>query len=145
MGEKATRKWEAVRILYEDWQVPVELLHQAINVSCRSIDNRALKDGWHRSNSLKHIGIHLIELVNNQLTNLNDRQSSLDEEKQARAVSVIAKTLDSIATLMAKSEGDAPQTLIKESGKRNEPNSDDGTNRTEELDRQLTALIKGLP
>lgn len=160
MGESLTRRWNAVRELREQWAVPFNLLDRVMGRMAGTCARRAEKENWqgpatadlvadancqHLAGS-SSMGLHrqLAETFQEQLDRFQTEDQSSDAEKRARALSILAKTLESIAAIGTKLDTHANQGAGLENGQSGGSLSGSQASDTQELDRQLTALIANL-
>lgn len=146
MSVSASRKLLAVRQLHEHWNVPLDILGNATGLKVKRLEDRAARECWQTSHSAGSLLTKLISVFHQQLEQFSLGASNEGcEEKRARALSILAKTLESVATVGVKTsttqashEAESKRTELDE-----QPNSDDA-NRTAELDRQLAELVQKL-
>ncbi|MEP1206716.1 MAG: hypothetical protein ABJM29_07585 [Rhizobiaceae bacterium] len=68
----------------------------------------------------------------------------VDVEQAAKALAILAKTLESIAAVSIKLGNGLGKSNPQQSGNSNDPHSRSSTTEREELDRQLTKLVGDL-
>ena len=154
MSERAKLRWAALRELHEDWGTPLELLQRATKPQSNDIEKRALVEGWNVHQSTRGLYTQLIETFENQLTKFRGARSEGDDEKGARALSIMAKTLETIVTTEAKLKQVSQKQSDPKNGALDETTSNRGTDddrntissadRTSEIDKALTRLVDGL-
>ncbi|MGI9365323.1 MAG: hypothetical protein ACR2O8_09085 [Rhizobiaceae bacterium] len=159
MGESLARRWKAVRELREQWGVPFDLLDRVMGRVAGTIARRAEKEIWQdsaanhasdayyqqlagRSSGVLHR--QLVDAFQEQLARFQTEDQSGDAEKRARALSILAKTLETLAEIGMKLDTYGNQGAGLENGQPVGSLSGPQASETQELDRQLTALIGNL-
>ena len=138
----------AARRLYEYWHVPAELLAEVVGVKPDDIEQWAEPENWRRRDgssaacSAGDLYNRFIAVFAAQLDQYRDPVEGSDMEKQARALSGLAKALEIITAVGIK----LGATTGKGSSAFNGTGmgSGSGGTGTEELDRELTKLLQNL-
>ncbi len=86
----------------------------------------------------------LVVIFGQQLDRFHSEGGAGDVEQAARALAILAKTLESIAAVSVKLGGPAGKNHNYHSGGSNEVFSRSNSGGSQELDRQLTQLVKDL-
>lgn len=146
MSGSASRKLLAVRQLHENWNAPLHLLCEAATLKLDCLQARAAKEKWLSSHTAASMLTKLLDVFDQQMNRLAQQiDDEVCAEKRARALSVLAKTLESIAAVGARLS--VTQTNEDRNVKRVEADYETAgvdPNRTAELDRQLAALVQNL-
>ena len=138
----------AARRLFEYWHVPAELLAEVVGVKPDVIEQWAESENWRRRDgssaacSAGDLYNRFIAVFAAQLDQYRDPVEGSDMEKQARALSGLAKALEIITAVGIK----LGATTGKGSSAFNGTgmgSASDGAG-TEELDRELTKLLQNL-
>ena len=148
MSEVLARKWLAARALHEMWRAPFELLDQILGRVAGSVEKQARDEGWSHNDpvnwSVAELHSQLTTIFGNQLARFQSDEQSSDAEKRARALSILAKTLESIAAAAIKVEAFPGGAHNHHDGNSEATVSGSPTAGTAELDRQLTELVAHL-
>ncbi len=156
MGEKADRKWAGLRLLFETWGAPLNLLWQVSDVTLEQIERRSVTERWKTNVASVALHASVVHSFEEQLERITDPGNGLDEEKRTRALSMLAKGLEPLVALAEKlrlqpgSRISEPQDKkhkmhnIQRDQVNHEASAEQDANRTAELDRQIEALIEGL-
>ena len=96
----ATRKWEILRVLHENYKVPLPLLTEIGQVEIKTAIRIAGEQNWRLGICAAMLQARLASAFEDQLKRLDAQEcDDAATEKQARALQVMAKTLESIAAL----------------------------------------------
>ncbi len=150
MGESAVRKRAVLRRLHEQWNVPLSVLAEMEILKSETLLILANKQGWKRAHSTASIQAKLIEVLEQHLVRYScsdDEEGG--EEKRARALSVLAKALESLATVDVRLNS---VLQLNKSGKTKTDRKDTpdeqsfqfDPERTAHLDQQLAELVQNL-
>lgn len=142
----AARKWSVARELHEKWNVPHELLDRVLGRAAGACQRKAGEDGWAASGPASAAPLHrqLVVLFEGQLSGFDADEQSRDVEKRARALQMLAKTLESIAAVGAKLAELSGEVNNTQNGRANDPNSPAEPGRIQDLDDQLAKLVDNL-
>ncbi|MEE9314641.1 MAG: hypothetical protein V3V02_08320 [Rhizobiaceae bacterium] len=150
MGESASRKRAALRVLHEQWNVPLEALLEIGRYTETSLRGIAAREGWALGHSTASMQARLIEAFEKQMLRFSkdDGENTCGEQK-ARALSIMAKTLESIAVVGGRIATTRNLTLAGEQKQSGNKAADESkppldANRTADLDRQLAELVQNL-
>ena len=146
-----------MRELRERWGIPLDLLDQIMGRVAGTCARKAEEESWLVFSAAPGVdsrpltttssgALHgqIVEAFQEQLERFQRDDQSPDAEKRARALSILAKTLESIAAIGMKMETHAGQNSGRENGQSDAFHSGTQPGDAEELDRQLTALIGNL-
>ena len=150
MGESAVRKRAVLRRLHEQWNVPLSILAELGILKPETLQLLANKQGWKQAHSTASIQSKLIEVLEQHLV----RYSCFDEEeggeeKRARALSVLAKAMESLAAVDVRlSSVQRSNTSGKTKSNRKDTPDEQSfqfdPERTAHLDQQLAELVQNL-
>ncbi|MEL7273039.1 MAG: hypothetical protein AAGK33_06330 [Pseudomonadota bacterium] len=145
------RKRAAVKALFEQWGVPVELLARASSLAQSTIKNLIVNEQWVTHAGPAPLQAELMGVYREHLAAMQE-DAEICPEKKARALGVLAKTLESITAMsvrlgaaQAKTSGDAPSNA--------QSNNDLGSDadqfgseaqRMAHLDGEFAKLLEGL-
>jgi hypothetical protein len=148
MSDILARKWLAARVLHEQWRAPFELLDQIMGRATGSVEKNARLESWSDggldNRSVSELHAQLATVFGDQLERFQKDEQSPDAEKRARALSILAKTLESIAAASIKIRAFPGDTYNYQDGNSEAAVSGSPTAGTAELDRQLTELVTRL-
>lgn len=150
MSVDASRRWMAARVLHEDWQVPLAQLNAVLGYRPGAAERRCKAENWKSGGSIARLRARLIDVFDHQLAQFEPTGETLDLEKECRALSVLAKTLESlVASDVQNRKGANEQHQDDQAAMRRKESADDSAHRlaantTADLDRQLTTLIGNL-
>ena len=86
----------------------------------------------------------IVDAFQGQLARFRDEEQSPDAEKRAKALAILAKTLETIAVIGTKLPGNPVASLGHQQGAFSDSNCGSEAGDTAELDRQLKELIDQL-
>ena len=146
MSETIARKLLAARTLHEVWNAPFDLLDQVLGRVAGSVQRKSLEEGWASSGLASAAPLHrqLIEIFDGELGRFDCDQQCSDVEKRARALSVLAKTLETIAAVGAKLAVNSADRNNKQNGRSDDAQDSSHAGTIEDLDRQLAQLVGNL-
>jgi hypothetical protein len=148
MSDILARKWIAARTLHEVWSAPFGLLDEVLGRSDGSVKQRALGEGWVNaapvSRGVPALHGQLTAIYSEQLVRFQGDEQSPDAEKRARALSILAKTLESITAAGTKMTDFSGGTKNQPDGNHGDFGCEPRADGTAELDRQLAQLVANL-
>ena len=144
MGVVAQRRWAALRALHEDWGVPLPLLEKVTERGEATVTSRAKRDGWVEGNTLSGLHARLVRVIVAQMDRFETSDENIDEEKRARALSVIAKTLETVMATSEKLETNSGEFSMQNSGRPDEFSPELDAAGREAIHSELARLVEGL-
>ena len=145
MAPNAEREWQILRVLHENWEVPIILLVELSNESVVDFNNRVQLEKWQPKNSVIGLQKRLSQIVDRQLLLLSEDQTEqLDLEKTNRTIAAVAKTMESLANVALKLDAMEERTLGQLKSEIDDVKHQSSTDDTLALDHKIEALVDGL-
>lgn len=144
MGVIAQRKWAALRMLHEDWGAPLQLLEEVMERGDGTVTNRAAREGWMEGSTILGLHARLVRVIVSQIDRFAAAPENGDEEKRARALSMMAKTLELVAATTQKINTVSGENNAQQHGRPDESSHELDAARREEIHRELARLVEGL-
>jgi len=144
MALTAERRWDILRVLYEEWEAPMILLAELSGKELSTFNERIQDQNWQIKNST--IGLHrqLSEIVKNKIQEIGTPKCvDLDLEKSSRAIGVLAKTMESVANVALKLNDMEQRTVSNMKSEIDDAKHSMQADNTFELDQKLEALVTG--
>ena len=134
----------ALRVLHEKFAVPFDYLETLTGYARSTLDALKAEEGWKTGISVDALAVQLAEAFEAQLARLEttDFDPAL-EEKRVRALSAMAKTLETITQMETKLNFKGAQNLESGNQAKYDQASLDG-DRILQLDVQIEAAIAAL-
>ncbi len=137
--------------LHEQWNVPLTVLAELGILKFETLQLMASRESWKQAHSTASMQAKLIEVFEQHLVRYtgSDEEEG-GEEKRARALSILARAMESMASVDVKLNS-IQQSNISGTTKTNRKDPPDEQNfqfdpeRTAHLDQQLAELVQNLP
>ena len=144
MPLQSAERRTALRVLYEHFGVPFPYLEALTGYARSTLDGLKRAEGWQRGISVDALSAQLAAAFERQLQRLQDADfdESL-EEKRVRALSAMAKTLETIAQVDVKTTIKGASNLESGNKTQHDQASLDG-DRLLQLDVEIEAAIAAL-
>ena len=145
MALMAEREWQILRVLHENWAVPIALLAELSSDNLVAFNERASNENWQIKNSVIGLQRRLGEIVDRQMLQLSGDQSAQpDLDKSTRAIAAIAKTMESLANVALKLDAIEERVLDQLKSEIDDVKKQTSTDDTFALDHKIEALVSGL-
>ncbi len=145
MALMAEREWQILRVLHENWAVPIVLLAELSGESLAAFSERVLHENWHVKNAVIGLQRRLSQIVDGQMMQLGaDQTAQSDLDKSTRAIAAIAKTMESLANVALKLDAIEERTLDQLKSEIDDVKKQISTDDTFALDHKIEALVNGL-
>jgi len=135
----------SIRKLYEIWGAPLDLLQHAWCVRGRTVFETAVEQGWQRAVGTGALLMKLSQSLETQLDRFDTEISNANvDEKSARALAALAKTVETLADLEVKFRQNAENRVAQTAPTPSAGQGDRQTGyetRSLELDRRLAQLV----
>ncbi len=142
MGERALKKWEAVRALYEVWGAPIDLLCDACGVRLETLQERKVHGQWKQRDPAAAVYSRLSQVLLHQIEQLNEMNEPENSDKHARALSLMSKSLESLATLGVRYGINIGEENSNHHAGSSQPSTIAGPQRTFALDQKLARFLE---
>lgn len=136
----APEKWAALRRMHEGFGVPLDVLEPLAACSPEHFRSRVALERWQNGSTSSTLLTRLSAAAEEQLGHFADLGENACEEKRARALSVMAKTLDTITTIEERLAVQGPDANTE--GRERDDGIDGG--RLAEYERQIAALAEAM-
>ncbi len=139
-----------MRRLHEQWNVPLALLAEVGGLALSTLETIVNKEGWKCAHSTASMQTKLIEVFEEHLVRYSTKdEKEGGEEKRARALSILAKAMESMAVVDVKLMAAQPNkyTGEKQINRKDAPDEQNfqfDPERTAALDQQLAELVQNL-
>jgi len=136
----APEKWSALRCLHEQFGVPLEVLAPLTGCSWKHFINKVRQEGWKSGVTAQTMLVRLSEAIDRQLLHFQAVEADAFDEKQARALTAMAKTLETITAI---------EKRLADDSRGNERNKQTGGADAERqgagaLEAELSALVEAM-
>lgn len=146
MTTRAVQRRAILRALYEEWNVPADLLHKLTDMTSVSFHRLIEKEVWESGPSSASIQAKMLKSFDEQVMQLSETAASEPlDEKLTRAFAAMAKILETFAAVDTKIATTQKLGEHLKQDHRIEPDNPLSTaERTSELEKRFAELVKGL-